>query len=620
MYELKLQQKPSLLAIFLSGTLSVLIIAISLLSFRQFSLSTAKEHVRSVAEVVRVSLTESMINGVIDKREPFLKRLAEVEGLLVARVMRSPEVIRQFGQGLDGEQNVDSIEKRVMETGQPFFDIVSDEANPIFRGTIPFIATQSGQPNCLQCHSTPNGAVLGAITIHISMDQLRETALLTIAVMTLIITLFAILLTIFFRRQMAPVMATASDVQLVVAKAKDGNFNGRIQYAGNDEMGDISKDLNHLMEHLHDNLSTITHDISKLLHYEAEGNTNLITTTTEMVETLLEISQFKQAVEEDRTKSEVYFRIGHILREQFGVRSCTIYEVSSPGMNHMKPVVVDGELDSVCKWCNPEILFQATSCRANRTGHVIDSIENELICNQFRHVHDDPSIAHICMPVFHSGTVGNVVQIVVEREHGRLYQLMLPFMTAYLRESAPTIEAKRLLDTLRESALRDALTGLHNRRFLEEYVGTLEATIKRKKNRLSVLLMDIDHFKEVNDVFGHDVGDTVLRVVSKALGGQVRTSDMVIRYGGEEFLVILQEGEEYSGERMAEKLRLAVAALKIPVSSGIMRKTISIGVAGFPSDGEDIWEVIKCADLALYDAKHTGRNRVVIYTPQLAKA
>ncbi|MBF0340031.1 MAG: diguanylate cyclase [Magnetococcales bacterium] len=614
---MKLQQKTTLLAIFLSGTLAVLILAISLLFFRQFSLSTAREHVRSAAEVVRVSLTEAMINGVINQRKSFLKRLAEVDGLLVARVMRSPDVIRQFGQGLDGEQDLDPVEKRVMETGKPYYGMLEDESNPIFRGTIPFIATQNGEPNCLQCHNTPNGAVLGAITIHISLGQLQQKAILTIGVMTGIVILFAVFLTIFYRRQMTPVVATALEVQQVVAKAKDGNFNGRILYTGNDEMGDISRDMNQLMEHLQESLGTITRDVSQLLRYEAEGHTNLITTTTEMVETLLEIAQFKQSVEEDRTKSEVYFRIGHVLQEQFGIHTFSIYEVSTPGMNHMKPVVVDGELDSVCKWCNPEILFQADSCRAHRTGHVIDSIETQMICNQFKHAHDRPDLGHICIPVFHSGTVGNVVQIVMERVHGRLYQRLLPFLKAYMRESAPTVEAKRLLDTLRESALRDALTGLHNRRFLEEYVGTLEATAKRKKNRLSVLLMDIDHFKEVNDVFGHDVGDTVLRVVAKAVAGQVRTSDMVIRYGGEEFVVILQEGDEYSGERLAEKIRLAVAALKIPVSSGIMRKTISIGVAGFPADGEDIWEVIKCADLALYDAKHNGRNRVVIFTPQL---
>ncbi|MEO5331547.1 MAG: diguanylate cyclase [Magnetococcus sp. YQC-5] len=615
---MKLQQKTTMLAIYLSGAMAVLLVTISLFSFRQFSISTAQEHVRSAAEIVRVSLTESMINGVIDRREQFLKRLAEVDGLLVARVMRSPEVIKQFGQGLAGEQVVDPVEQWVMEQGKPFFGMVEDESNPIFRGTIPFIATQQGEPNCLQCHHIANGAVLGAITIQVSMAQLQQKAIITIGAMTAIIIIFAVLLLLFFRRQMAPVVATAMEVQKVVAKAKDGDFSGRIAYAGQDEMGDIAIDLNRLMNHLQESLGTITHDVSQLMRYEAEGNTNLITTTTEMVETLLEIAQFKQAVEEDRTKIEVYTRIGHILRDQFGLHSFTIYEIAAPGMNHMKPVIVDGEIDSTCKWCLPETMFQADHCRAHRTGHIIDGVENRFLCGQFKPIHDNPNLGHICMPIFHSGAVGNVVQIIMDRTHGRLYQLLLPFILAYLRESAPTVEAKRLLDTLRESALRDALTGLHNRRFLEEYVGTLEATTKRKKHRLSVFLMDIDHFKEVNDVFGHDVGDTVLRVVSKALAAHVRTSDLVIRYGGEEFLVILQEGDEYSGDRMAEKLRLAVAALKIPIPNGIMRKTISIGVAVFPSDGEDIWEVIKCADLGLYEAKRTGRNRVVVYSPALA--
>ncbi|MBF0296323.1 MAG: diguanylate cyclase [Magnetococcales bacterium] len=608
-----------MLSMFLSGAMACVLIAISLISFRQFSLATARDHVRTAAEIVRVSLTEAMINGVIGQRESFLRRLAEVEGLQVARVLRSEVVVRQFGEGLSAEHAIDDVERRVMESGQPFYGIVEEGLAPIFRGTIPFIATSVGQPNCLQCHNAASGAVLGAITIQVSMESLQRKALMTIAIMTGIVMAFAVVLTFIFRRQLSPVVSTAVEVQQVVAKAKDGNFDGRIQYKGQDEMGDIALDFNRLMEHLHESLGAITRDVSQLMHYQADGNTNLINTTTEMVETLLEIAQFKQAVEEDRTRAEVYMRIGMLLKEQFGMHSFTIYEVSGQGMNHMKPVIVDGEPDSTCRWCSPEVLFQADSCRANRTGHVIDGVESRFICNQFKPPPHQGGLAHICIPILHSGSVGNVVQIVMERAHGRLYQLLLPFITAYLREAAPTVEAKRLLDTVRESALRDALTGLHNRRFLEEYVSTLEATTKRKKGCLSVLLMDIDHFKEVNDVFGHDVGDTVLRVVAKALAAQVRTSDMVIRYGGEEFLVILQESDDYSGEKMAEKLRQAVAAQKIPVSSGIMRKTISIGVAGFPSHGDDIWEVIKCADLALYAAKRGGRNRVVDYTPEMSK-
>ncbi len=340
-----------------------------------------------------------------------------------------------------------------------------------------------------------------------------------------------------------------------------------------------------------------------------------------MVDTLLEVAQFKQSIEEDQTLDEVYFRIGHMLEENFHVTNFSIYEVSSD-QKHIKTVTVDGDLNGVCRWCDPEILNRADTCRAQRTGHIIDSIENEYICGKFmRHERavelGDDAPRHICIPVVHSGSVGNVVQLVVPSKHGRLYQHFLPFILVFLRESATTVETKRLLYTLRETTLRDSLTGLHNRRFLEEYIGTLQATTKRKKQRLSIMVLDLDHFKEVNDTYGHDVGDIVLKTLAKEFASQVRTSDMVIRFGGEEFLIILQESENYSGRQLAEKIRQSVEHMKIPIPGGVMYKTLSIGVAGYPSDGEDIWDVIKAADLALYAAKRNGRNRVELYSNEL---
>ncbi|MBF0195691.1 MAG: diguanylate cyclase [Magnetococcales bacterium] len=614
---MKLQAKTTLLTVSLSGAMIVLLITVSLVSFRYFSLSTAKDHVRSAAEIVRVSLTEAMINGVINQRSQFLERLSEVDGLLVARVIRGPHVVSQFGEGLEKEKVANSIEKEVLVTGKPHFLMVEGDTGPTFKGTIPFVATNVGTPNCLECHAVKNGEVLGAITIHLSMTRLKEEALITISIMFVIVLVFASFFTFFFRMQVSPVVQTAQGVSNVVAQAKDGDFSGRIDYRGSDEMGLIAKDLNQLMEHLQNNLGTISQDVAILMRYELKGNTNLITTTTEMVETLLEVSQFKQAVEEDQTIQEVYTRIGYMLTENFGIKHFSIYEVSSD-KEYIKPVIVDGEMEATCKWCDPEILLQADSCRAQRTGHVIDSIDNELICGKFKHDSSiDEPVGHLCIPTFHSGVVGSVIQIIIPREHGRLYQNLLPFIRVFLRESAATVETKRLLDTLRETTLRDALTGLHNRRFLEEYLETLLATTKRKEQRLSVLLMDLDHFKEVNDTHGHDVGDLVLKSLAALFSSQVRNSDLVIRFGGEEFLVILQESEDYSGRHLAEKIRQAVEKLVIKIPGGELHKTISIGVGGYPSDGDDLWDVIKAADLALYEAKRAGRNRVEVYTNKL---
>ncbi|MBF0133652.1 MAG: diguanylate cyclase [Magnetococcales bacterium] len=614
---MNLKKKTTLLIVALYGAMIIVLAFVSLVTFREFSISTAKEHVRSVAEVIRVSLTESMINGVIDKRDPFLKRLSEIEGLSQARVIRGPVVIQQFGSGLDRETSSDDIDQAVLTSGIPYFSMLEGDGPPVFRGTIPFIASDTGTPNCLQCHSVAKGQVLGVVTIHLSMGQLRTKALQTIGIMLAIIASFAMFFAFVLRRQISPVVRIAQGVQHVVARATDGDFSGKIDYRGNDEMGLISRDLNRLMQHLQSNLGSISHDISKLIRYEIEANCNLVTATTEMVETLLEVAQFKQAVEEDQTTQEIYLRISQLLTEKFGVSTFSIYEVL-PGNNNIRAVVVDADPQKPIFWCDAAILRHADSCRAHRTGHLIDSFDNCYICTQFQYSDPASNLGHICIPIFHSGQVGTIIQIVAQRSEGPVYQFLLPFIRTYLRESSPTVEAKRLLDTLRESSIRDALTGLHNRRFLMDYEDTLVATTLRKKNNLSFLMMDLDHFKQVNDTHGHDVGDTLLKALAKTLRSQVRTSDIVVRYGGEEFLVILQENADFTGTKLAEKIRVAVEQTKIQFSGGVLQKTISIGIASFPADGDEFWDVVKAADLALYAAKKGGRNRWVCYDPKLA--
>lgn len=610
---MNLQSKTTLLTLFLSVAMVVLIALVSLFFFRQFSLEMAQEHVRAVAEIVRVSLTESMINNVIGDRQQFMRRLTGVPGLLTVRVVRGPEVDRQFGAGLPTEQAADDSERQVLATGLSSFHIVGEKETPVFRGTVAFVARDEGEPNCLSCHHVANGTVLGAITVEISLAGLQHKAVGTIAIMVGIMAVFGAIFTLLFRWQLSQIVQTARGVQDVVAHARDGDFSGRLQYGGTDEVGRIASDLNGLMSHLQHDLGAISRDVARLLNYELQGNTNMITTTTEMVEVLLEVAQFKQAVEEDHSVQDVYMRIGRVLTDQFWIEHYSIYEVQAHG-NHLRPMLVDGHAEAECRWCDDRILVRADSCRAQRTGHIVHSFQDEHICPYFmrRHVQ---GTGHLCIPIIHSGVVGNVVQIVVDQSHGQLYQLLLPFIQVFLRESASTVEAKRLLDTLRESSLRDPLTSLHNRRFLEEYVLTLESATRRRKTKLSVLLLDLDHFKEVNDTWGHDAGDSVLKGFAKVLSAQVvRSSDLVIRYGGEEFLVILQGNDSSFGVAMAERVRLAVENLRIPTNGVVLRRTVSIGVAHFPDDGDNVAEVIKRADLALYQAKEGGRNRVMVYT------
>jgi diguanylate cyclase (GGDEF)-like protein len=134
---------------------------------------------------------------------------------------------------------------------------------------------------------------------------------------------------------------------------------------------------------------------------------------------------------------------------------------------------------------------------------------------------------------------------------------------------------------------------------------------------IAFMMLDLDYFKMVNDTYGHDAGDSVLKALSRVLTESVRTSDYVIRYGGEEFLILLQETDAAAAVDVAEKIRAAVEDLKVQVAGGLLQKTISIGISGYPEDSDTFWQAVKYADVALYHAKDIGRNRVVRFTKAL---
>ncbi|MFK5987118.1 MAG: GGDEF domain-containing protein, partial [Pseudomonadota bacterium] len=383
----------------------------------------------------------------------------------------------------------------------------------------------------------------------------------------------------------------------------------------NDEIGQIAQELNLLMDCLSDGFAQINKSVSQLIDFKPTNGTNSLANTVSMIESLADASLFKQSIEEDETKEEVYERLGRILQEDFYAREFSIYEISSDAKNKMQAVIVDGIAGGECKWCDPQILIRADACRAKRTGHIINSIETPHICNYFSGKGDINN--HICIPIIQSGAVGSIVQIVSDVAEGKHYQELVPFMQPYLREASPVIETKRLMATLKQSNLRDAMTGLNNRRFLEEYIDTMVANSARTNTSISILMLDLDYFKKVNDTYGHDVGDKVLIELSKTLVKSVRASDMVIRYGGEEFLIILQNTTEHYGDKVAEKIRLAVEAMKIPISGGTIQKTISVGIADFPDDSETFWQALKFADVALYKAKERGRNQSVHFSPEM---
>ena len=598
-----------------SGLLAVLL-AISLYAFRTFSIASATDHIRTAGEIVRVHLTESMINGVIDKRENFLRRLVEVQGLTSARVIRSPEVEKQFGKGLSQEAAADDLERQVLQEGKPRFEVIKEGGETIFRGIIPYIATASGNPNCLQCHQVSEGAVLGAVSMSMSLEALREKALITVAGIGAVVAIFALLLVFLLRRLLRPISETANAVEEAVQRALRGDFKAKVDKKTNDEIGQIAGDMNRLLVFLDDGLNRIGSNVARLTDRTPAPDENQLTATIDMVESLTRAAHFKQAIEEDEVKIEIYQRLSIALQQEFKQKEFSLYEVSS-NKKQMKTIMVDGEIADTCRWCDPQILIRPEACRVRRTGHLVDSITNPEICYSFRPPAELGERRHLCFPIIQSGAVGSVVQLLAPPEKAAELLTSAPYINVYLREAAPVLETKRLMENLRDATLRDPMTGLNNRRFLEEYVETLVASVQRKRTNAAILMLDLDYFKMVNDTYGHDAGDAVLKALSSLLTQSVRASDLVIRYGGEEFLIILIDSEGVAANNVAEKIRLAVENLQVQVAGITLQKTISIGIADFPTDSETFWQAVKFADVALYRAKESGRNRVVRFSPEM---
>lgn len=320
-----------------------------------------------------------------------------------------------------------------------------------------------------------------------------------------------------------------------------------------------------------------------------------------------EISRFRRTIESDETTEEVYSRLAHVFKETLHLNTFIIWEVRDK----------DDSIEPVSTW-PPELEQDSCSmstsriCRARRTGEVVSSAGFPNICPVFPLAE---VMTHTCVPMIVSGKVLGIVQFlslyVDSPERQKQLQINQHLAGLYLKEALPVLHAKRLASNLHEMATKDALTGLANRRFLETNINPLIAGIKRRNSTLGVLMCDLDFFKQVNDEYGHDFGDQVLKIIAVIMQEAVRSSDIVIRYGGEEFLILLTDCEIEKATEVAEKIRLTVEEQLFRVENISIRKTLSIGVSIYPVDGEGFWQCVKHADIALYQAKDTGRNKVL---------
>lgn len=336
-----------------------------------------------------------------------------------------------------------------------------------------------------------------------------------------------------------------------------------------------------------------------------------------LMQSINRISSFKKVIEEDERFEVICNRLGETFRDNLGIADCIIFQIEADNgrMSSVYPPLLTAEEI----FCNPAMLDNCDICKAKNTGHIISSLKYRRHCRQFLPAEEKEQY---CIPLIVAGTTIGVVQLMspLLQEDSPEYEAFMYAVSRaehYVNEALPVIETKRLMEKLQESALTDALTTLHNRRFLVENIDKLVAGVLRRGRPLGLVMCDIDYFKQVNDQHGHDAGDAVLKETSNLITSSVRAADWVIRFGGEEFLVLLMDIEPGSSSMIAEKIRRKMEEASFRIPNGSLKKTISLGVCEFPQDCTTIWQAIKFADVALYKAKEGGRNRVVRFSEEM---
>jgi len=277
-----------------------------------------------------------------------------------------------------------------------------------------------------------------------------------------------------------------------------------------------------------------------------------------------------------------------------------------------------GKKDGLTPTFPPDACWALRRGQAHWSGHGGGGI-------RCQHLTENARVEGLCVPMVAQGNTVGVLHLEFERaadlrnasdlESLRESQQGLASSTA--SQIALSLASLQLRETLREQAIRDPLTRLFNRRFLEESFERELQLAARKKQSISVLFLDLDHFKRFNDTFGHDAGDMVLQSLADLFRSFFRSTDICCRFGGEEFAIILPESSSEDAAIRADALRSEVKNLRLKYKKeSLGQLTLSAGIAAFPEHGSSSAELLKIADECLYQSKTHGRDVVTVALAQ----
>ncbi|WP_281950650.1 GGDEF domain-containing protein [Nitrosophilus kaiyonis] len=594
------------LALFVTAIVLPTVI-ILIISFREYSIKNATDKANIVANMVKDGLTSHMENGIMDKRDIFLSKIKRIKSVKELKILRSKSLEKQFGKGIESFQKIDEIEKEVLNSGKKRDNIIETKDSVFLKVVIPYIASAYDIPNCLKCHQAKEGEVLGAISMKFDITDIRKNSIVTITkviFLIFIVSLLGLLVVNFYTKKYVEFF---ENLKNILQKAYKGDYTGRLEIFKDGEILEVSKWVNALLEKIENSLNCIKRSVNYFINIKTKGVDPLFS-IQELVNELAAVYKFKNIIEKDKDRFQIYDRVIELLQNKFDLHNFIFYEIDKQA--NIRKIYYKNIEDEICSNANEDINL----CRAYRTGDIIASDKYLHICEAAK----NSDKFYLCIPLNITDDFSIVISFVTSAkdEYKRIKNAINNFKN-YLEVSKNVIETKILLEELKDMSLKDRMTGAYNRRYLDIFVKKNIPQALRTKIPYSVMMLDIDYFKMVNDKYGHDIGDKVIKELVNSIANNIRESDIVIRFGGEEFLVLLHNCNKDNAKKVAEKISKDFKSKTIEVGGEKFNKTVSIGISEFPKDTKQFWQAIKFADMALYKAKESGRDRIFMYDENL---
>lgn len=396
----------------------------------------------------------------------------------------------------------------------------------------------------------------------------------------------------------------SKSVQKIIAmarKVEHGDLSQRLDVKGRDEIAQLARAFNAMAENLQQKVNSELNQ-RKALNQRVEALVEARTLESK------QISNFSEMLQACQTIAEASDVVRQTALYLFNTNAGALYYLQQDEMALLTSWNQVQSADS----CNND------DCWAVRRGklHLFSHNSTALPC---KHLTGSVEAA-LCIPLLAKGDVVGFFHLQAParfpanqaKDWLEQYTDLTITMAEHIALALANIT---LRNHLRDQSLRDPLTGLFNRRYLEEAASRELQRAERNEQQLAVMVLDIDHFKQFNDEHGHQAGDDVLINVANVLQEQFRGDDVVCRFGGEEFVALLTNINQQQTMQRAEQLRSTIAQSKWLIDGKPLTVTVSVGAALYPAHGTDLDGLISLADEALYQAKNAGRNQVICYQP-----